>query len=1196
MKNKVYRSQKGITLIALVVTIILLLLLAGITISNIAGNNSILNRAKQAANVTDIEQAREIVVLAVQTVQIKSYQENITKNDIRGELEKELKSYEKSAQENIKVTIVENIYRVEFRGFIFNVSEDFRTVEYVQDFNAKEWDKEKTPETAFIWASEDPNDGEDYHTIIGYNKDMVNYTILRIPSRCHVIDIQYKNQKDYGRTQNYSESINRCISRTFDSVFSYGWTSRLPNGGITKIELPATITKLSGAFVGFSTVTEVEFPYSLKEITDSSFYGCTGLTKITIPSSVTKIGDASFGNCSNLEDVFVPDTVTIIGNGVFINSKFYANLPEGEVYLGKVFYRYNGTTPSKVNIKEGTTAIAGEAFVYKVKQQWGYSSEKNQTLNSVYIPDSVTYIGGNAFYNCVNLNKCDMPSKITYIGDEAFRYTNIKELVIKNDIDYIGNAAFERCSNLSNLNISGKIVDIQLSAFDNTPWFNNQPTGAVYINNVLYKYKVTGTSNVTLKVAEGTTEIADYAINYISEISKIILPSTMKRIGNYAISGCNNLTIIELNEGLEDIGREAFSNCSSLNNIGTLPSTLKYIRSNAFYNCINIEFGDLVIPDGVVVIGSYSFYNCVGIKNLKTPKTLKMIAENAFSNCYNIETVELEEGVGIITDGAFYSCGGLTSVKIPGSVYFMGEDIFKGCFELGYITVNKEKDSLKGSPWGAQSNPFIIWKNQKVDKYNIYIEESNITALSKAYIGQKVILNSKDTSKQVKGFEVNGESKTGNYFYMPAEDVTITNVTYDEQILLESSHPYELNQEKVYEAKFKENTAIRLEFDNRTNLDWSSYIYIYDTKDVLINKYNGEEAAGKIFFINDNGVKIKLKTGSGQSKYGFKCTVTRSDELEYNSAEIPANYKEDCIYAITTLVNEASKVQVKFDENANIGPEDTLYIYSNDEKGISQNNNKRATLSKDNIASRSFCMEGNASTILLDSKKGEKTQEKIKFTTTLYETPDNVLESPHNYYNSMREYFEKTISGAELIKIKFDEESYLERNCDKLFIYDESGRLVLQYTGTDIANQTVYITGSYVKIYMTTDGSVTGYGFRCTVEDATNELEKAGDDVILESEHPYKNSIDVYYTANIDGAQFLKVEFDSSTELEGKYCDRIYLYNSRGIQVGYYTGTDLAGKTIKIDGNVVKIRLKTDSSVTRRGFKCTVTGYKIKSQ
>ena len=1197
MKSKIYKSQKGITLIALVVTIIIILLLVGIVVSTLGGNNSVLKRAKQAVNVTDIEAAREIVALAVQTVQSKSYEKNMDKNDIRDELEKEIKLSARNNQEkeNTKVTIVEKIYRVEFRGYIFNVSDDFKTVEYVQDFNPTEWDKEKTPETAFIWASENPNDGEDYHTIIGYNKEIVNYTILKIPSRCHVMDIQYKNQKDYGREENYSESINRCISRTFDNIFSYGWVSNLPNGGITKVELPATITKLSGAFVGFSTITDVELPYSLKEITSSSFYGCTGLTKITIPSSVTKIGDGSFDNCSNLEDVFVPNTVTIIGDNVFWNSKFYENLPDGEVYLGKVFYKYKGITPASINIKEGTTAIAGDAFTNKVKKPWGYNTEENQTLNNVYIPDSVTYIGGFAFYDCIHLDKCNMPNNIKYIGDSSFRNTNIKELVIKNDIDYIGNAAFQNCSNLSNLNISGKIGDIQLVAFENTPWLNNQPTGAVYINNVLYTYKETGVTNVTLEVAEGTTEIANFAMNYRSEIQKIVLPSTIKRIGDYSLSGCNNLTSIELNEGLEDLGREAFSNCISLNNI-TLPSTLKYIRSNAFYNCLNIEFGNLVIPEGVEVIGSYSFYNCIGIKSLKTPKTLKMIAQNAFSNCFNIETVELEEGVGIITDGAFYLCGSLTNVKIPSTVYFMGEEVFKDCFDLSYISINKEKDSLKGSPWGAQSNPFIIWKGQKLDKYNIHIEDSNITALSKAYIGQKVILNSKDTTKQVKGFEVNGESKTGNYFYMPAEDVTITNITYDDQILIESAHAYELNQEKTYEAKFEGNTAIKLEFDSRTNIDWSSYIYIYDTKGVLINKYNGEDLAGKTFFVNDNGVKIKMTTGSGQSRYGFKCIVTKTNELEYNTAEIPANYKDDCIYALTTLVDRASKVQVKFDENANIVSEDTLYIYSNDEKNISQNTTRRATLSKDNIASKNFYMEGNASTILLESKKGEKTQEKIKFTTTLYETPDNVLESPHNYYNNMRENFEKTISGADLIKITFDEESYLERNCDRIYIYNASGELVSQYTGTDIANQTVYIRGSYVRIYMKTDGSVTGYGFRCTVEDATNELEKIGDDVILESEHPYKNSIDVYYTANIDGAQFLKVEFDASTELEGGYCDRIYIYNSRDTQVGYYTGKALSEKTITIEGNTVKIRLQTDSSVTKRGFKCTVTGYKIKSQ
>ena len=81
-----------------------------------------------------------------------------------------------------------------------------------------------------------------------------------------------------------------------------------------------------------------------------------------------------------------------------------------------------------------------------------------------------------------------------------------------------------------------------------------------------------------------------------------------------------------------------------------MPSTLKYIRYRAFYNCRNIEFGNLVITEGVKTIGSYSFYYCLGIKSLKTPTTLFMIAQNAFNNCYNLENVELGEGLRIITE------------------------------------------------------------------------------------------------------------------------------------------------------------------------------------------------------------------------------------------------------------------------------------------------------------------------------------------------------------------------------------------------------------------------------------------------------------------------------------------------------------------------------------------------------------------
>ena len=58
MKNK-FKKNKGITLIALVVTIVVLLILAGISISMLTGQNGILNRASEAKEKTEKAQADE---------------------------------------------------------------------------------------------------------------------------------------------------------------------------------------------------------------------------------------------------------------------------------------------------------------------------------------------------------------------------------------------------------------------------------------------------------------------------------------------------------------------------------------------------------------------------------------------------------------------------------------------------------------------------------------------------------------------------------------------------------------------------------------------------------------------------------------------------------------------------------------------------------------------------------------------------------------------------------------------------------------------------------------------------------------------------------------------------------------------------------------------------------------------------------
>mgnify|MGYP007083085337 CR=1 FL=1 len=60
------KEEKGITLIALVITIIILLILAGVSIAMLTGNNGILTQAKNAKKNFEDTSEKEQVQLAVQ--------------------------------------------------------------------------------------------------------------------------------------------------------------------------------------------------------------------------------------------------------------------------------------------------------------------------------------------------------------------------------------------------------------------------------------------------------------------------------------------------------------------------------------------------------------------------------------------------------------------------------------------------------------------------------------------------------------------------------------------------------------------------------------------------------------------------------------------------------------------------------------------------------------------------------------------------------------------------------------------------------------------------------------------------------------------------------------------------------------------------------------------------------------------------
>ncbi len=90
----------------------------------------------------------------------------------------------------------------------------------------------------------------------------------------------------------------------------------------------------------------------------------------------------------------------------------------------------------------------------------------------------------------------------------------------------------------------------------------------------------------------------------------------------------------------------------------------------------------------------------------------------------------------------------------------------------------------------------------------------------------------------------------------------------------------------------------------------------------------------------------------------------------------------------------------------------------------------------------------------------------------------------------------------------------------------------------------------------------------------------------LQSDHPYADNLDQTWTHTVDGAGIISVTFSEETFVE-ENIDYIYLYDGQDKELGYYTGAQLAGQTVTVSGNTIKIRLVSDSSTNGFGFQVT---------
>ncbi len=211
--------------------------------------------------------------------------------------------------------------------------------------------------------------------------------------------------------------------------------------------------------------------------------------------------------------------------------------------------------------------------------------------------------------------------------------------------------------------------------------------------------------------------------------------------------------------------------------------------------------------------------------------------------------------------------------------------------------------------------------------------------------------------------------------------------------------------------------------------------------------------------------------------------------------------------------------------------------------------------------------------------------------TTVNVSTVSELQSAHPYSSNMDTTWVYTYpTEADSLEITFSSDTATESNYDWIYILDGDGNQIEKQSGTTLAGKTVTVPGNIVKIRLTSDGSVTKNGFTVTNIEAISSI--SGTVYVssvdqFQSAHSYANNMDkTWVYTHPTTAENLSVTFSSDTETENNY-DYIYILDGNDNQIGKYSGTSLTGKTVTVPGNVVKIRLTSDSSQTRYGFRIT---------
>lgn len=350
------------------------------------------------------------------------------------------------------------------------------------------------------------------------------------------------------------------------------------NKQLTTAILPEGLVAIGDyAFSYCVSLSELVIPDSVTTIGTCAIR-YAGIKKLTIGAGVKTIGDEAFYNCLELEEIYY--------NAVKANDK------GGENYV--FAYAGNNTDGITVTIGKNVEYIPQYMFCPNTKDWVPYFAN---IVSVIFEEGSVcTTIGVCAFGGNQSLRTLKLPNSLVTISKYAFSYAkSLSELVIPDSVTLIGSCAFQASVDMKKLTIGTGVKTIEKEAFWNCVgleeiYYNAVRADDRVVDNYIFTYAGNKGKGITLTIGNKVEYVPAYMFcpensdpKNSMHITKLLFEegSVCTSIGYASFEASYRLHTVILPDGLTSMGEFAFARCSEMTKI-VIPVSLKTVENYAF--------------------------------------------------------------------------------------------------------------------------------------------------------------------------------------------------------------------------------------------------------------------------------------------------------------------------------------------------------------------------------------------------------------------------------------------------------------------------------------------------------------------------------------------------------------------------------------------------------------------------------------